>query len=110
MAKQRSSGKPKWQKKTVSERIERLMSQAKKIFPDHPERSRRYIEMAKKLAMRYNVRLSPEQKSMFCKECLTLRTTETSTVRTSPTQKSVITTCKHCGNVSRKPYRKGNSK
>jgi ribonuclease P protein subunit RPR2 len=95
--------KPAWQRELVLERIRILFDQAEKSTPG---RSRRYIEMALKLSTRFNIRLSPELKRRFCKSCKSyLVPGKTSSIRTSPTQKSVITTCRHCGHVSRHPYR-----
>ena len=112
MARKDSRGrKPEWQKSLVKERIARLFEQAEEVFYSHPDRSRRYVEMARKLAMRYNQRLSREQKSSFCQECSTLlKPGHTSTARTSPKQRSLITTCKECGHKKRRPYRKESGK
>jgi ribonuclease P protein subunit RPR2 len=107
MPERKSSRKPGWQIDIVKERISILFGQAADSLDEHPDRSRRYVSMAVKLSMRYNARLSPEQKASFCKSCHTpLVPGRTSSVRTSPSRKSVITTCKHCGHVSRRPYRR----
>ncbi len=102
--------KPAWQKETVKERIRILFNQAGEAFPDNPERSKRYVEMALKLSMRYNVRLDPGLKRMFCRSCHSLLRTSNSRTRTSPTQKAVTVTCKECGHVNRFPYRKEKQK
>jgi ribonuclease P protein subunit RPR2 len=108
-AKSRGS-KPAWQKKTVKERIQILFNQAEWTFQDNPERSKRYVEMALKLSMRYNVRLDPVLKRKFCRSCHTLLRTSNSRTRTSPTQNAVTVTCKECGHVNRFPYRKEKQK
>jgi len=58
--------KPLWQQKIARERIQILFSLAEKEIKKHPERSRRYIELARKLGLRYNVRLPRELKRKFC--------------------------------------------
>ena len=101
------SHKPTWQKDTANERIARLFQQAEDSSKDHPERSRRYVEMAVKLSMRYNIRLSPSLKRRFCRACHSfLVPGRNATVRASPSQKAVIQTCGECGHVTRQPYRK----
>ena len=95
----------------MKERIARLFEQAGKEFPEHPERSRRYVEMALKLSMRYNVTMGPDLKRMFCRKCNAfLVPGRNSRVRTSTTQKAVIITCGECGHVARFPYRKEKSR
>ena len=61
--------KPEWQKKVARERIETLFIKAGEIFSEKPERSHRYVEMARKIAMRYNVRIPSGLKKRFCKKC-----------------------------------------
>jgi len=33
------------------------------------KRSKRYVELARKIGTRYNVRLTAEEKDIFCKKC-----------------------------------------
>jgi ribonuclease P protein subunit RPR2 len=66
------SKKPEWQLKIAKERIEKLFELAEKELEKHPERSRRYVELARKIGLRYNIRLSKKRKRTFCKNCNTL--------------------------------------
>lgn len=103
--------KPAWQQDLVKERIQTLFKQAEESFKVHPERSRRYVEMALKLSTRYNVRLSPEMKRKFCKSCKSLVIPGlNSRTRASPSQKAIIITCQECGHVTRHPYRRERAK
>jgi ribonuclease P protein subunit RPR2 len=65
----RRSQKPEWQLKIAQERIEILFKMAKEEFENHPERAKRYVELARKIGLRYNIRLSEEVKRSFCKRC-----------------------------------------
>ena len=65
----KKSKKPEWQLKIAKERIEILFKLAKKELEKHPKRSIKYIKLARKIGMRYNIRLSKERKSSFCKYC-----------------------------------------
>ena len=110
-AKRKPSTKPAWQKETVRERVRILFRQAENEFRAHPERSHRYVGMAVKLCMRYNVNMPPELRKRFCKSCKSyLVPGENSRIRTSPAQKAVIVTCLECGSVSRHPYRREKKK
>lgn len=61
--------KPVFQSRIAKERIEILLDLAKKEFKNHPERSKKYVELARKIGKRYNVRLTKKQKRSFCKKC-----------------------------------------
>jgi ribonuclease P protein subunit RPR2 len=99
--------KPGWQQSLGRERIERLFDLAEKEFQKHPERSHRYVSLARKIAMRYNIRLPPELKRSYCRKCYKyLKPTINSRVRTSPKQQALLVTCLECGHVMRFPYRK----
>jgi len=104
---ERKSTKPEWQKKIALERITRLFGQAEKEFMDHPERSHRYVQLARKIAMRYNIGIPKEYKRRFCKKCYSyLVPGANCKVRTNARQRAVTVTCGECGNIMRFPYRK----
>ena len=100
----RRSGKPEWQKSITRERIARLFEEAERA--GEAGFSKRYVEMAVKLSMRYNVSIPSSLKRRFCRKCHSYLTPGNSTTRTSPKQKAVIVRCGECGNVMRYPYRK----
>jgi ribonuclease P protein subunit RPR2 len=101
------SRKQAWQKEVGSERIKLLFDLASQEFKKHPERSNRYVQLARKIAMRYNIRMPKGLKRKFCKKCYGYLVPGTNCrVRTRTEQKSVIVKCLECGNVMRYPYRK----
>ena len=51
------------------ERIYRLFELAEQEFESHPERSRRYMELARKLSTRNKAPIPAELKKQFCKKC-----------------------------------------
>jgi len=55
--------------KIALERIYRLFELAEKEFPKHPERSNRYVELARKLGTRNKAPIPAELKKRFCKKC-----------------------------------------
>ena len=63
--KQRSSAL----KEIARERITTLFQQAQETFPEHPQLAHRYVELARKIALKVNWRLPPQYKRKFCKYC-----------------------------------------
>jgi ribonuclease P protein subunit RPR2 len=55
--------------KIIKERIDKLFELAEENIKKHPERSRRYISLARKLSTRYNFRMNKKIKNRFCKKC-----------------------------------------
>lgn len=102
------SKKPIWQVKIAKERIKILLNLAKKEIENHPERSRRYVELARKIGLRYNVRLNKNDKKNICKKCNTfLIINKTSVIRLQRRRKTLNIICKNCGNIIRIPYKRG---
>lgn len=91
-----------WQQKIAKERIAILFDLAEKEFEKHPERSKRYVELARKIGLRYNVRFPKQLKRRFCKNCNSLLIPgKSSLVRVS--RKNLIVKCLSCNKVYRSP-------
>ena len=98
----KASRKPAYQTRIAKERIEILFSQAGKEFRKHPERSDRYVQLARKIAMRYNVGVPGELKKRFCRKCQSyLVPGANCKVRTAKKTLSVM--CLKCGTTTRHP-------
>jgi ribonuclease P protein subunit RPR2 len=110
MMKKRTRGrKPDYQLKIARERIGILLSLAEKEFRKHPKRSRRYVELARKIGMRYNVRLTQQQKRGLCKSCNTLlKSGVTSKQRTE--KGVIIIKCQNCNKIYRYPFKRRRKK
>jgi len=66
----------------------------------------RYVFLARKLGMRYNVGFTSEQRRQFCHHCYHyLLPGKNCTVRTNPKTKCVEYYCKDCEKVNRVGYR-----
>jgi ribonuclease P protein subunit RPR2 len=101
----RISKKPAQQIKIAKERIQILFDLAEKEFKKNPERSKRYIELARKIGLRYNIRLPKQLKRKFCKNCNTLLIPGlTSRVRISK-GKVLSIKCLKCEKIYRYPYK-----
>lgn len=92
----------------AKERIDILFNLAEKELRRNPERSRRYVELARKIGMRCNLRLTKRQKRSFCKECNQLLIPRrTSKVEVDTNKKLKIIKCLNCGKIYRYPYKNG---
>lgn len=92
-------------KRIAEERIKILFNLAFKVLKENPERSRRYIELLRKIALKTNYRLK-KLKRKFCKVCNTpLLPGLTARVRLSKKHKTINVTCLFCGKVYRYPYK-----
>ena len=56
-------------KEIALERIYRLFELAEAEFTKHPERSKRYVELARKIGTRNKAVIPAELKKQFCKKC-----------------------------------------
>jgi len=101
----RSRKKPENWVKIAKERIDILFSLAEREAGKHPERSKRYIQLARRIGMRYNVRLGPSLKRRFCPSCFAyLVPGKTSRVRTVRDRQAVVVKCLSCGKEKSYPY------
>jgi len=55
--------------KIAVERIKILFNEAAKAFKKHPERSHRYVALARKIAMKTKVKVPKNLKRKFCSHC-----------------------------------------
>jgi len=93
------------QQKLALERIGKLFNEAEANFREHPDLSKRYMVLAQKLSTRYKVRLTKDQKRMFCKNCHAyLKTGINSKVRLTNGKR--VQTCLECSSVKRIVYKK----
>ncbi len=98
--------KPKWQKKIARERIEILFEEAEKNFPKNKRRADRYVELARKIAMRYRVGIPESYRRKFCEECKSyIKPGVNCKVEVDNDEKTVKWKCDECGHVKRYPYR-----
>jgi len=92
-------------KKLAAERVGYLFELAEGVFKKSPELADRYVQLAWKLATRYNVRFPPHLKRKFCRRCKSFWVPSvTCRVRTRPDPPCVVITCLRCGRITRLPY------
>lgn len=89
-------------KKIARERIELLFENATKWADDDSERSRRCIQIAKRIAMKQRIRIPKRYRRIFCAHCQTIqRPGINSRIRIQ--HGKVIITCLECGQRKRYP-------
>jgi ribonuclease P protein subunit RPR2 len=94
-------------RRIARERISILLRLAEKEVKEHSERSRRYVELARKIGMRYKVRFPRKYKRKICKNCHAfLKPGVNCTVRLVPKERCVIWRCLECKKDRRYPYSK----
>ncbi|WP_456487228.1 ribonuclease P protein component 4 [Candidatus Alkanophaga liquidiphilum] len=87
------------------QRIERLFELAETFFEDDDDR-RRCVELARRIGMRYRVRLPKHLKMKMCRKCNAfLIPGLTARVRLRPKRRYITTTCLRCGHETRRPYK-----
>lgn len=91
-------------KSKALERINELFVQAEDNFNEYPQMSTRYVQLARKIAMRYRVKFTKAQKLCFCKKCNSyLKKGINSTIRIK--NNNIVLSCKECGFVKRFKYK-----
>jgi len=86
--------------KIAKDRIDRLFSQADDIFSQDSALSDRYVDLARKLAMKFKVKLKSEYRRKFCKHCYKyLRSGANARVRTQ--NGKLVYSCFSCKKFSR---------
>jgi len=105
MALRRYSQKPSQERRIAAERIDKLFSEAEAAFKKDPALSDRYVALARKIAMKFKVRMRSELKRKFCKHCYSyLRPGVNCRVRLSKEQ--VVYHCGRCKRFMRFGYKR----
>ncbi len=93
----------KLEREIALERIKILINRAMNTKSEDYELARRYIELARKISMKYKVKI-PKELRVFCKKCLYPYKSDKIRVRIKKSR--VIITCLNCGSIKRYPIKK----
>lgn len=91
-------------KQIAKERVEILLARASEA-KDSPDLSKRYVFLAREIAMKQRVHLKKTQKRMFCRGCGALLVPGRNE-RVRVQNGKVVLTCLECGKVCRVPVQK----
>ncbi len=91
-------------RRIARERIDKLFDEAEKAFMEGEEElASRYVQIARKIGMKYLVRIPKKYRMRFCRKCNSyLMPGKNSRVRL--TKHKVVVTCLVCGAKKRYPY------
>lgn len=92
----------------AEERIELLYEFARGVFKEDPLLANRYVEVARRIGMRCEVRIPQELKRFTCRACGSFLVPGANCrVRTKPGKGPiVVVTCLNCGEIKRYPTSK----
>ena len=93
----------KLEKKIAKERIKILFEMMESMKHEDYELARRYVELARRIAMKYRLKMPKKYKLLFCKKCLYPYKEGRFRVRIRKSR--VIITCLNCGHERRIPIR-----
>jgi len=99
------SSKPEWQIKIAKERIAILFEEARKIVAEDNKLANRYAALARKIGMRYNVRIPPALKRCICRDCKAFLSVGV-TAKYSTKNGVLRISCSACGRINRYPLGK----
>jgi ribonuclease P protein subunit RPR2 len=101
--KRRYKQKPRKHREIALERINILFKEAREMFKKDPALSNRYVHIARKIAMKYKVKIPSELKKRFCKHCYSyLVPGKNARVRVQ--RGKVVYYCMNCKRFMRFPY------
>ena len=69
MPKKKYYKKPAKQQQIAKKRIRFLFNEAKDVFKKDSKLSDKYVKLARRIAMKYKIKLSSDLKKKFCKHC-----------------------------------------
>ncbi len=95
---------PSKEKEIATQRIHKLFYEAKQIFNTDSKLSDRYVHLARKIAMKFKVRIPPILKRKFCKHCYTYLV-PSKNLRIRLHKSRVIYLCLKCKRFMRFPYK-----
>ena len=90
-------------KQIATRRIEILFNNALSNAKNNPELAQRQAEIAKKISLKFKIKMPFEVSSSFCKKCKKfIAPGITSKIRLSSKPKSIRITCSYCNHTYRK--------
>jgi len=89
-------------------RIKILFNLAREMLHERPDLAQRYVEIARKIAMRTRTRIPKENRLLICRHCKKFIFPGVSArVRIQPRREPhIVVTCLYCGKHMRRPLRR----
>lgn len=99
----KNKDRKKIQTEYAQKNIQFFLSLLKKRF--NPDFDKKYIRELKRLSQGFNLRLTKEEKLLFCNKCSTYWDVNTREIRLNSQNKCKEYICKNCGYVRRFQYK-----
>ena len=94
------------QKEIALKRIDKLFMLAEKEFSEYPELSNRYIELALKIAKKYNIKINKKYRYRFCKNCKSyLKLNHNAKINIDTKKKTISLICLNCKKEKKYRYK-----
>lgn len=93
----------KLSKKQAKKQVEEYFAKAKEVFNKKPELSNDYVRKARKIAMKYRMKLPKELKRKFCKHCYSYLVIGKN-ARSRTRKGKVVISCFNCKKFIRIPF------
>ena len=96
-----------YNKQIALERVHKLFGLAKEVMHENPERAQRYVQIARRIAMRTRTRLPKEYRLLLCRQCKSfiLPGVNCRTRIQQRREPHLVITCYNCGHHSRIPLK-----
>ncbi|HEX9914569.1 MAG TPA: ribonuclease P [Candidatus Bathyarchaeia archaeon] len=94
-------------RRIAEQRIEILYSRAKETYATHPDLSRRYVQLLRRIAQRTRTKLPTHIRRNICRSCGTIliQGVNSHTRARQRREPHIATTCHTCGHITRTPIR-----
>ncbi len=92
-------------KQIAKERIINLFAKAREVYKKDMKLADRYVEIARKIAMKMQISMPSDLKKQYCKKCHKYLVPGLN-VRTRIKNKKLVYYCLNCKNYMRFPYKK----
>lgn len=87
----------------ANERMDILFGMAKKEFSVNPDRSHRYVSLARKISKKYTTKIPSKWRRSYCKNCYKfLDPSKNASIRLSGGKINIK--CNECNNIMKIPY------
>ncbi|MBI2134733.1 ribonuclease P [Candidatus Woesearchaeota archaeon] len=97
--------KPVKQQNIALERVNILFKEAKSMFKEDSKLSDKYVKLARKIAMKYKVKIPPNYKRSFCGHCRSYLMPGKN-VRIRAQRGHIVYYCLNCRHIMRFRYKK----
>jgi ribonuclease P protein subunit RPR2 len=88
----------------AQKRVDILFLQAERIFSEDSRLADRYVTLARKLALKYKISFSKEQKVKFCKNCSSFLVNGNN-ARIRLSKGNIVIKCLNCNTIRRSKYK-----